>query len=333
MVPTSSKSVKGDFTRALASRSGAYSFYAAVRRMEQLLPDRPRVGEPVAGQEPVMRFAQIPHLQFPPSEIYDVVLGGGQVSTMQVYSFGLFGPNGALPLALTEYAYERSRHFYDLSMQRFLDIFHDRLIALFYRGGTRAQPAVSYDNAQRDFLSRAAERLCGMPRVRTSSPLPSLASVAYARELAHKGEARSVCKLLEKFFKVPVRLRQFVPGFMRIGEGRHCRLGKPGVCELGHTTILGSKQRSITDRVDVVIGPVSYTQFQRLAPGGKSYARMIAWLKMMGQRPLHWELVFQVKTDGMPPLRLGQNTGLGCDTLMPTESSHMMECRIKCAFL
>ena len=333
MVSTSNKSVKGDFTRALAARPGAYSFYAAVRRMGQLLPDRPRIGEPAAGREPVMRFAQIPHLQFPPSEIHDVVLGGGQVSTMQVYFFGLFGPNGALPLALTEYAYERSRHFYDLSMQRFLDMFHDRLIALFYRGGTRAQSAVSYDNAQRDFLSRAAEALCGMPRAQALTPLPTLAPVAFARELVHKGEAHSVCKLLEKFFKVPVKLRQFVPGFMRIDGRMHCRLGKTGVCELGRTTILGSKQRSITDRVDVVVGPVSYTQFQRLAPGGKGYARLVAWLKMMGQRPLHWELVFRVKTEGMPPLTLGQNTGLGCDTLIPTESSHVMECRIKCAFI
>ena len=155
MAASSDKSVKTEFARSLAARPGSFSFFAAVRRLEQLRPHGAPVGTLGGAVEPVVRFAQTPHLYFPPSELFGYAPGGEGTGTLQVYFFGLFGPGGALPLALTDYVHARGRHFYDLTMQRFADIFHDRLIALFYRAGTRGEAAVSYD-----------------PWANTSQPLP-----------------------------------------------------------------------------------------------------------------------------------------------------------------
>ena len=45
---------------------------------------------------------------------------------LTVNFFGLLGPNGPLPLHLTEYARDRLRNSDDPTMARFLDLFHHR---------------------------------------------------------------------------------------------------------------------------------------------------------------------------------------------------------------
>ena len=64
-------------------------------------------------------------------------------------AFGLFGPNGPLPMHLTEYARERLRHADDPTLGRFLDVFHHRFLALFYRAWAQAQPTVNHDRPPR----------------------------------------------------------------------------------------------------------------------------------------------------------------------------------------
>ena len=60
---------------------------------------------------------------------------------VSILSFGLFGPNGPLPVHMTEYARERIHHHQDHSLSAFADLFHHRLTLLFYRAGrTRSLP-------------------------------------------------------------------------------------------------------------------------------------------------------------------------------------------------
>lgn len=326
-----------DFARALSSRPGLYSFFAAVRRIEQLSPRCPRIGTGASALQPSVHFAQVPHLYFAPSELFGYAAGsGGQAGTLQVYFFGLFGPNGPLPLALTEYVHERSRHYYDLSMQRFADIFHDRLTALFYRAGTAAQVAVSYDRADDDPLSRAAAALSGVPAAddtddntgnsRAGSPLPGTTPVTYARELAGKNRKDSLRRLLERYFRLPVRIIENSPTRLPIGEESRCRLGRPGVCELGRSTLLGASQRSISERVTLDIGPLSYEEYGRFTPGSTGYRRLQAWLRLMTSRPLSWELRFRITTDSIPPTALDGTRRLGAHTLFALTSSRTTCC-------
>ncbi len=337
-----------DFARALSSRPGLYSFFAAVRRIEQLSPRCPRIGTGASALQPSVHFAQVPHLYFAPSELFGYAAApGGQAGTLQVYFFGLFGPNGPLPLALTEYVHERSRHYYDLSMQRFADIFHDRLTALFYRAGTAAQVAVSYDRADDDPLSRAAAALSGVPAADTEDkredntsdgtedstegsskgcPLPGTTPVTYARELAGKNRKDSLRRLLERYFRLPVRIIENSPTRLPIGEDSRCRLARPGVCALGRSTLLGSSQRSISERVTLEIGPLSYEQYGRFTPGSTGYRRLQAWLRLMTSRPLSWKLNFRITTDSIPPTALDGTRRLGAHTLFALTSSRTTCC-------
>jgi len=62
--------------------------------------------------------------------------------------FGLLGPNGPLPIHVTEYARHRLRHAGDATLSRFLDLFNHRFLALFYRAWAQAQPHVNRDRVE-----------------------------------------------------------------------------------------------------------------------------------------------------------------------------------------
>ncbi len=320
MAALSEKSVKSEFVRALAARPGSFSFFAAVRRLEQLCPDAARVGVLAAGKEPVVRFAQVPRLYFPPSELFDYTPGGEGAGTLQVYFFGLFGPGGALPPALTDYVHTRGRHFYDLAMQRFADMFHDRLIALFYRAGTRSEAAVSYDRAE-DPLGASMAALAGVPEGGAGASLPSKAPVSFFRELLGRNRPGPLLRALERFFGFPVVLKQGVPCHLKIEEENRCCLGmSAGTCTLGQTSLLGERQRTVSEKVAVEVGPVDYTAFSGFLPGRSGFRRLKAWLHLMSNRPLLWELRFSVPTATVPFLSLDGSQALGCNACLPDVS-------------
>src|SRR5690606_24274645 len=84
---------------ALGEAPHRFGFFAALRQLECLYADKPRIGRAARpGDEPV-RLGQSPSLSFAPASIAEFRPGGAETpSYVGVYFFGLFGPNGPLPL-------------------------------------------------------------------------------------------------------------------------------------------------------------------------------------------------------------------------------------------
>jgi type VI secretion system protein ImpH len=104
-----------------------FSLFAALRVLEQAHADRPRLGESRKAADDAVRVAQAPHLSFAPSDVAGVSTNDEGQLCLEQYGFGLFGPNGALPLHLTELAYERRRQQSDGAIVDFLKLFQQRL--------------------------------------------------------------------------------------------------------------------------------------------------------------------------------------------------------------
>ena len=84
--------------------------------------ERP-AAEPVRlGQDPELAFAPAPLAWFGAEP-------GAAKPRLQVRLFGLFGPNGPLPLHVTEFARDRLHNAADRTLCRFLDVFHHRFVA------------------------------------------------------------------------------------------------------------------------------------------------------------------------------------------------------------
>jgi type VI secretion system protein ImpH len=108
---------------------------------------------------------------------------------VSILSFGLFGPNGPLPVHMTEYARERIHHHQDTSLSAFADLFHHRLTLLFYRAWADAQPAVSLDRADNKRFEGYLASLIGMgqPGQMDKGSLSAHARFTHAGHLTRHG--------------------------------------------------------------------------------------------------------------------------------------------------
>src|ERR1700755_2767187 len=84
-----------------------YTLFGALRRIEQAHRDRPRLGESRKAADDPVRICQRPHLYFPGSDVAAFTSSSQAAPRLEQHGFGVFGPNGALPLHLTELAYSR----------------------------------------------------------------------------------------------------------------------------------------------------------------------------------------------------------------------------------
>lgn len=92
------------FFAELAHAPYRYDFYQTLRRLECLYDSKPRWGHAMRPLDEPVRLGQDPDLSFAPAPLSSFEVRDGRVPRLQVRLFGLFGPNGPLPMHLTEYA-------------------------------------------------------------------------------------------------------------------------------------------------------------------------------------------------------------------------------------
>ena len=99
-------------------------FYAVLRAIECMYSSRPRLGQSLRPADDPIRLGQDVSLAFPSSSIASFRPGpNGTASRLLVNLLGLLGPNGPMPLHITEYLYERRQHFNDATLASFMDLF------------------------------------------------------------------------------------------------------------------------------------------------------------------------------------------------------------------
>jgi type VI secretion system protein ImpH len=308
--------------QALAENPHAYDFYRALREIECAFPERPRIGEARRPQDEPVRFGQDPSLAFAPSTLAAFVRGeDGKPPRLVQSFFGLLGPNGALPLHLTELARDRVRNSGDPTLIRFLDVFHHRLIALFYRAWARAQPTVSIDRSERDRFALYIGAFVGLAenRMRGRDAVPDAAKLAFAGLLGRGvRNADGLVAILRDFFRVPVAIQQWVAHWMALPESLRTRLGDPQVCGLGVTAVAGSRVWDLQSRFRVIVGPLSYSDYERFLPGGDSYRKLGDWIRNYVGFELKWDARLKLEAQQVPPLLLGYSGRLGWTTWLGT---------------
>ena len=311
--------------QALSAAPYAFDFYQALRRIECAYPDRPRIGEARRPQDDPIRFGQDPSLAFATSTLTAFVPGEeGHPPRLIESFFGLFGPNGPLPLHLTEFARDRLRNAGDRTMVRFLDVFHHRMISLFYRAWARAQPTVTRDRADNDRFSLYLGALVGLavPSLHGRDSVPDAAKLSFAGLLGRQAKnAEGLESILRAFFRVPVKIEPLVAHWMMLPEELYTRLGQRGSSQLGGTAVLGNRVWDLQSKFRVVIGPLSADQYERFLPGQGSYQRLADWIRNYAGYEFKWDCRLVLKRDEVPPLMLGYTGKLGWTTWLGTRLS------------
>src|SRR5688500_18030506 len=229
---------------ALAKAPYRFDFYQTLRTLECLHKDRPRWGQALRPRDEPIRLGQDPDLSFAPAPLASFETGAnGAPPRLQVRLFGLFGPNGPLPVHLTEYARERLRHAADPTLSRFLDLFHHRFLSLFYRAWAQAQPHVNRDRPDADRFGGYIAAFVGLrpAAFRNRDSVPDMAKQYHVGVLMrHVRNAEGLRSVLEQFFRVPVRIEQFVMHWMALAPRERTYLAREGA-RLGYGAVLGAR--------------------------------------------------------------------------------------------
>ncbi|MEA3277956.1 MAG: type VI secretion system baseplate subunit TssG [Pseudomonadota bacterium] len=308
-----------DLTNALQREPFRFDFLQTLRHLEALHPDKPRLGDSLKAADDPVRLGQEPATTFAPATIERYDAGAkGRPPRMLVHFLGLLGPNGPLPLHLTEYARDRSRNADDPTFARFLDVFNHRMLTLFYRAWAQGQPTVSFDRPETDRFGVYLGALfgIGMRSFRNRDAMPDLAKLHYTGHLScqarHADGLRSV---LGDFLKLPVAIEEFIGHWLPLPRDCHWRLGEsPETGSLGMSATVGSRVWDRQYKFRIHIGPLSLQDYERLLPGGDSLARVTAIVRNYVGDQLTWNLNLILKQDEVPPMRLGAVGRLGWTT-------------------
>jgi type VI secretion system protein ImpH len=298
----------------LTRKPHSFTLFAALRLLEQAFPDQPRLGESRKSADDAVRLGQAPHLSFAPSDLSAVVQTEDEQIALEQYGFGLFGPNGALPLHLTELAYERRRQREDATVVDFINLFQHRLISLFYRAWADSEPAVSLDRPEADRFRGYVGALVGlMPEsARDADAVPDYAKLSRAGLLAAQTRsADGLEALLADYFAIPVEVRQFVGSWLDIPRALTCRLGNPELAVLGTSTTLGAATWQCQHKFEIVLGPLGSGEFANFLPGAPGLTQLHSLVRTYTTDEWEWQVRLLLRDVDIPGIELGSGSRLG----------------------
>lgn len=317
---------------ALEQQPERFGLFAALRLLECAHPDAPRLGRGRRPQDEPVRLGQLPSMRFAPGELAS--FRRGRPHQLRCLSFGMFGPSGPLPLHLTEYADERSRLAQDPGFAAFVDLFHHRLLSLFYRAWASAQPAVHGDRPDTDRFATYVGALVGAatPALRRSAPMEDLPRRHYAGRFgALARSAEGLEDILEGFFEVDCRVEQFQPGWLPIPAEERLSLGRRrGAC-LGRGANLGRRSWQCQYGIAICMGPMDRGLFDQFQPQGPALARLRALVRGYLGDEFQWEFRPVLRREQVPALRLARGVRLGWNSWLGRRRRDGDEVRVRSA--
>jgi type VI secretion system protein ImpH len=303
-----------EFLAALAQSPHLFDFYQTLRRLECLHGDKPRWGRALRPADEPVRLGQEPELIFAPAPLASFSLATERApAQLRVRLFGLLGPNGPMPTFFTEYVRERLRNAGDPTLSGFLDMFHHRFLALFYRAWAQAQPHVNYDRPGDDHFASYLGALMGLQPAthRNRDALPDQAKFFHADAfIRHVRNADGLTAVLGDFFKVPVRILEFVGDWLKLAVSERTYLSR-GCAMLAGGAVLGESVWDRQCKFRIRLGPLDLAQYESFLPGGERLRRMVDWVRLYLCFELEWDLQLVLSKGEVPSTRIGGGQRLG----------------------
>jgi len=299
---------------ALKDHPERFHIFQAMRLIEAQYHKHPRLGRSRRPKQDPVRLKQRVDMAFASSTVARFVPRNEKTKEpgeLSQYMFGLFGPNGPLPLHLTEYAYNRERSFRDPTFKAFGDIFHHRMLSLLYRAYASGEPTSSYDRAKEvDPFAQKVASFIGLKGKAFSNrdAMPDLAKLRYAGRLAHSTRnEEGLLALISGFFGAPATMESFVGTWLDLDPKDTWELGNPAKpAKLGQSCSIGSKVWTRQAKFRFRVGPVSLAEYKRLLPGGDSLKRLKSLVNNYMGEALMWDMNLVLRKGEAEPAMLAK---------------------------
>ena len=300
---------QADLEDLLRESSTGFEFFQAVRLLERLHPGRQPVGGFVDPADEVVHFVTNPDTVFPASEIHSLQLGGGGPARLAVNFMGLTGHEGVLPYSYSLLVSERLRAR-DATLRDFFDLFHHRMISLFYRAWEKYRFGVAHERDRRDIVTQHLKDLVGIGAGQLQERLAISDDVLlfYAGLLApQQRSAAALEQLVGDYFGVRVEVEQFVGGWYPLSAATQCAVGEDDDAseQLGWGAVAGDEVWDPQARVRLRLGPLTRRQYDQFLPNGSAFEPLQTLTRFFCGDQLDFEVQLQLARDEVPGCALG----------------------------
>lgn len=301
--------------RQLCAKPWSVDWFLALRWIEARRRDLPRIGHGFRPPEEPVQVSHPPSLRFAPATLAGFGRDPAGRPKIAQLAFGLFGPNGPLPLHVTEYVRSLRELERDEALQAFLDIFQHRASVLFYRAWSSAQSANSLDRPGDDRFSDYVGSLIGYGE-KASGGHDAIPDHARRYAAGHLVRAtrnpEGLVAILAAYFGAPFRVEEWVMNWLALSpEDRSTLGGHTDASRLGVGSVCGSAVPDRLHRFRLHAGPLDLKTYRRLLPGGAWYVPVRDWVRHYTGFELVWDVRLALRGDDVPQARLGMQIQLG----------------------
>src|SRR5262249_20741796 len=114
------------------------------------------------------------------------------------------------------------------------------------------------------------------------------------------------------YFKLPVEIEQFFPEWVSLPKESLCALGdSEATGALGSTATIGERFHVYHHKFRIRIGPMTFADFRRLLPDGRSLSRLKPLVHNYIGDELNWDVMLILVREEVPSLQLGEAGMLG----------------------
>ena len=284
-----------------------FSFFKAVHLLEALSPGKKRLGQTLNPSDEAVRFSVKPGLVFPPSDIAGLSKPEDEgPPVMDVAFMGLIGPSGVLPYWYNELAIDRARDK-DFALSSFLDIFHHRLISLFYLAWKKYRFPENYAPGAKDRLSGYLLSLLGLGTapLADSTGLGRESLIFYSGLLSRQVPSVAAIEAAVEFFSgARSEVDQFVERVIPLDPEDLTRVGAAN-SELGVSMVCGSHVKECKTKFRVNIGPMEFRRFVHFLPDSNMLRPIFSLIRYMVGIEYEFEVRLILKREDVPPCTVG----------------------------
>jgi type VI secretion system protein ImpH len=310
---------------ALLANASRADFFSLVPLLERLSPHATRIGGDGPPSKEALRFRHDPSMGFSTGDIAsgalayvrddatDPLSSKHAVMRLTTTFLGLTGSVSPLPLYIpAEIAHN---HDGENLQANFLDIFHHRLLSLFYRLWTRYQYAREFTSNADDVWSRRVLALAAptsedrahaqrIPRHK----LLRLAPLLVPRSRSARGLELALEEVLD-LSPGQARVAQLVGGYTPIDEDQRMRLSKK-TAVLGRGAVLGSMAYERGNRFCIRLGPMSASEYPHYIRRGERVELVREVVNLMVREPLDYDLELLLMDDALPGFLISARHGM-----------------------
>lgn len=331
-----------DAIEKVVGKASKASFFRLLSVLERMTPTARRIGEDGPPAAEAIRLLHDPSMAFSNSDISTCRVANREQLLRAVAEdrmppsprfeitttfLGLSGSASPLPLYLSaEVAHE------ELSgglRRAFLDVFHHRLLSLFYRGWARYSPA---HEATHDASDRWATRFLalsgfdagsGVDDVLRPSERLALMPVLAGRARTATGLGHVLKRVIRtRAPRVRVEIEQFTGGSLLLDPRLRMRLGQ-AAHQLGKSSVLGARVNDPANGFRLHLLDLPERCSADFLPGGAIHARIADVVRDFVREPIGYDMRLQFEGGGGLGFALSAQGGapLGGRTFLQSQSA------------